>query len=69
MRANGYSIVSHYTVQYLDETRHHQTICEYAEDAFSAKNQAVQDVPYLHSHPNSIDCILQEGALFSSLMR
>ena len=69
MRANGYSIVSHYTVQYLDETRHHQTICEYAEDAFSAKSQAVQDVPYLHSHPNSIDCILEEGALFSSLMR
>ena len=55
MRAHGYAIVSHYTVQYLDETRHHQTICEYAEDAFQARNQAVNDVPYLHSHPNSID--------------
>ena len=69
MRAYGYSIVSHYTVQYLDETRHHQTICEYAEDAFSARNQAVEDVPYLNSHPNSIDCILEEGSLFSSIMR
>ena len=58
--------MSHYTVQYLDETRHHQTICEYAEDAFSARNQATEDVPYLHSHPNSIDCILVEGSMFSA---
>ena len=67
MRAHGYAIVSHYTVQYLDETRHHQTICEYAEDAFQARNQAVNDVPYLHSHPNSIDSIMSEGSLFSTL--
>jgi len=59
--------VSHYTVQYLDETRHHQTICEYAEDAWSARNQAVQDVPYLHDHPNHIDCILSEGSIFSAV--
>ncbi len=58
--------MSHYTVQYLDEYQHHQSICEYAEDAWQAKNQAVQDVPYLHSHPNSIDSILSEGSLFSS---
>ena len=50
----------------MDQTRHHQEICEYAEDAFSARNQAVQDVEYLHSHPNSIDCITSEGSLFSS---
>ena len=66
MRAHGYSIVSHYTVQYLDETRHHQTICEYAENSWEAKRQATQDVPYLHSHPNSIDCILVEGSMFSA---
>jgi len=60
--------MSHYTVQYLDETRHHQTICEYAEDAFSARNQAVYDVPYLHSHPNSIDCILVEGSQFCAVV-
>ncbi len=58
--------MSHYTVQYLDETRHHQSICEYAENAWEAKTQATQDVPYLHSHPNSIDSIISEGSLFSS---
>ena len=59
--------MSHYTVQYLDQSRHHQSICEYAEDAFSARNQAVQDVEYLHSHPNAIDCITSEGSLFSAI--
>ena len=68
MRAHGYSIVSHYTVQYLDSTQHHQSICEYAEDAFQARNQAVEDVPYLHSHPNKIDAIMNEGNLFSSVL-
>ena len=60
--------MSHYTVQYLDETRHHQSICEYAEDAFQARNQATQDVPYLHSHPNAIDCIQNEGSLFCTVL-
>ncbi len=60
--------MSHYIVQYLDQTRHHQTICEYAEDAFQAKKQAVQDVPYLKSHPSSIDCILVEGSMFCSMV-
>ena len=59
--------MSHYTVQYLDATQHHQSICEYAEDAFQARNQAVHDVPYLHDHPNKIDSILVEGSLFSTL--
>ena len=59
--------MSHYTVQYLDQTQHHQSICEYAEDAFQARNQAVHDVPYLHDHPNKIDSILVEGSLFSTL--
>ena len=60
--------MSHYTVQYLDSTQHHQSICEYAEDAFQARNQAVQDIPYLHSHPNAIDCIQNEGSLFCTLL-
>ena len=68
MRAHGYTIVSHYTVQYLDETRHHQHICEYAEDSFQARTQAIHDVPYLHSHPNSIDCIQSEGSLFCTVL-
>ena len=58
--------MSHYTVQYLDNNQHHQSICEYAEDAWQAKSQAVQDVEYLHSHPNGIDCILVEGSMFSA---
>ena len=59
--------MSHYTVQYQDATRHHQSICEYAENAWEAKQHATEDVPYLHSHPNSIDCILSEGSLFSAI--
>ena len=59
--------MSHYTVQYLDQTQHQQTICEYAEDAFQARNQAVHDVPYLHNHPNKIDSITVEGSMFSAL--
>ena len=58
--------MSHYTVQYLDQTRHHQSICEYAEDAFEARNQAVKDVPWLHEHPNRIDSIIVEGGIFSA---
>ena len=60
--------MSHYTVQNLDQTQHHQSICEYAEDAFQARNQAVHDVPYLHSHPSSIDCILAEGSQFCAVV-
>ena len=58
--------MSHYTVQYLDSNRQHQSICEYAENAWEAKSQAVRDVPYLHAHPNSVDCIISEGSLFCS---
>ena len=57
-----------YTVGYHDTEQHHLEICEYAEDAFAARSQAVQDVPYLHSHPNSIDCIQSEGSLFCSTL-
>ena len=60
--------MSHYTVQYLDQPQHHQSICEYAENAWDAKQQAVQDVEYLHSHPNSIDCIQNEGSLFCTTL-
>ena len=58
--------MSHYTVQYLDQNQDHQSICEYAEDAWQAKTQATQDIEYLHSHPNCIDCILVEGSMFSA---
>jgi len=59
--------VSHYTVGYLDQTQHHQSICEYAEDAYQARNQAVDDVPWLHEHPNRIDSIIVEGGIFSAV--
>tara|TARA_B100001250_G_scaffold261796_1_gene225541 strand:+ start:3848 stop:4009 length:162 start_codon:yes stop_codon:yes gene_type:complete len=52
----------------MDETRQHQTICEYAEDAFSARNQAVEDVPFLKSHPHFIDCILREDSKFCTVL-
>jgi len=58
--------VSHYTVQYLDDKQHHQSICEYANNAWDAKTQATQDVPYLQNHPNKIDSITVEGSLFSA---
>ena len=58
--------MTHYTVGYMDETRHHQEICEYAENAWEAKSQAVRDVPSDHAHPNSVDCIISEGSLFCS---
>ena len=50
----------------MDQTKHHQSICEYAEDAFTARNQAVHDVPFLHEHPNRIDSIIVEGGMFSA---
>ena len=58
--------MTHYTVGYLDSNRHHQEICEYAENAWEAKTQATNDIPWLHEHPNSIDCIQSEGSLFCS---
>ena len=61
--------MSHYTVQYLDQSQHHQSICEYAENAWEAKQHAVEDVPYLHEHPNKIDAIMVEGSMFSAMMR
>ena len=60
--------MSHYTVQYLDANRQHQSICEYAENAWEAKQHATEDVEYLHDHPNSIDSIINEGGMFSALI-
>jgi len=59
--------MTHYTVGYLDEQRRHLEVCVTAEDSFEARNIATQDIPYLHDHPNKIDCILSEGSLFSAI--
>ena len=47
--------MSHYTVQNLDQTRHHQTICEYAVDSYEAIQHSKEDVPYLKDHPHFVD--------------
>jgi len=58
--------MSHYTVGYLDETRHHREVCVEAHDSWDAKTIATQDIPFLHAHPNAIDCIQVEGSQFCS---
>lgn len=52
--------MKHYTVGYHDAERHHQEICEYAEDCFEAYKDAVEDVPYLHDHPHAVESVLVE---------
>jgi hypothetical protein len=44
-----------YTVGYHDLQQHKEEICEYAVDAYSAMQQAKEDVPYLKEHPHFID--------------
>ena len=53
--------MSHYTVQYLDSTQHHQSICEYATDSYEAIQHSKEDVPYLQEHPHFVDyCVSEE---------
>ncbi len=48
----------HYTVGYHDTELHCHEICEYAENAYEARLEAIEDVPYIHAHPNCINYIL-----------
>ena len=50
--------MSHYTVGYHDQQRHHFEICEYADNTFDAIQHAKEDVPFLKNHPQYIDCLL-----------
>ena len=50
--------MSHYTIGYHDQQRHHFEICEYAENTFDAIQHAKEDVPFLKDHPQYIDCLL-----------
>ncbi len=50
----------HYTVGYHDSEQKHHEICEYANDAFEAAKDAIEDVPYLHDHPHALESILIE---------
>jgi len=45
----------HYTVGYHDLQKNKGEICEYAVDAYSAMQQAKEDVPSLKEHPHFID--------------
>ena len=52
--------MSHYTVGYHDNQLHHHEICEYANDAYEARIDALEDVPELEGHTHFIDYILKE---------
>ena len=58
-RSEG-SLMSHYTVGYHDQQRHHFQICEYAENTFDAIQHAKEDVPFLKDHPQYLDEVLLE---------
>ncbi len=51
----------HYTVGYHNLQQQKLEICEYAEDAYEAIQDAKQDVPTLREHPLFIDyCLMEE---------
>ena len=50
-----------YTVGYHDLQQSKQEICEYAVDAYSAMQQAKEDVPFLDGHPHFFDYCLKES--------
>ena len=51
--------MSHYTLSWHYHKNIHHEIGEYAEDAFEAVKKAIEDVPYLHEHPFSLDKITE----------
>ena len=53
--------MSHYTIGYNDQQRHHFEICEYADNTFDAIQHAKEDVPFLKDHPQYIDEVLLEN--------
>ena len=60
-------LMTHYTVGYLDQSRHHQEVCITAEDSWDARRIAQEDVSWIHDHPNAVDCIMPEGSLFGNV--
>ena len=59
--------MSHYTVGYHDQQRHHFESCEYADNTFDAMQHAKEDVPFLKDHPMYIDEVLREDNESSKL--
>ena len=54
------SIMSHYTVGYHDILNKHHEICEYADDAYQAMQQAKEDLPELTNHPHAGEYVIKE---------
>ncbi len=52
--------MSHYTIGYHTLDQQHLEICEYAEDAYEAIQDAKEDVPTLREHPLFVDYCLKE---------
>tara|TARA_R100001594_G_scaffold99993_1_gene134533 strand:- start:36 stop:236 length:201 start_codon:yes stop_codon:yes gene_type:complete len=55
--------MSHYTVGYHDLDNHRLQICEYANDAYEAQKDAIEDVPFLKTHPSYIDYVTNDSGL------
>ena len=54
--------MKHYVVGYHDMMNNVIEICDYAEDAFQALQQAKHDIPELVGHPNACEyCYLEDG--------
>ena len=52
--------MSHYTVGYHDSLNRHHEICEYADDAYQAMQQAKEDLPELANHPHAGEYVIKE---------
>ena len=46
-----------YTVRYRDAGSQRLEGCFYAGDAFEARVLAMEDIPFIRTHPNAIDLI------------
>ena len=64
--------MQHYSIGYHDNENHHFEICEYANGAYEAIEQAKTDVPFLREHPSflerctnetGLDYVRQQGSL------
>ena len=52
--------MQHYTVGWHDNQNHHYEICEYAEDAYHAINQAKADLPGFNNPHMAEYCIRED---------
>ena len=50
--------MSHYLVGYHDMSNHTHEICEYADDAYQAIQQAKRDLPELIGHPHASEYVI-----------